>query len=170
MAHMTDLAHYADTHGFERDNATQCLAVSGLRHQVFNKISPTSLPQGADCRGCHLAGRRGCQCRHRFFGCRTLDFVGQVETKSPVLRRSRGSDLDDMATRSSLRLKPLLSTVPVVTITNSIHLPGGIFWVARSSQGTNGMTAPYEAGLRPTKRKNNAYKELDDAQFELAHR
>ena len=100
--HWLDLAHYADTHGFERDKRRD----NAWRYrdyviQAFNDDKPYSRflqeqiagdvlwpndPQAVIATGFLAAG--------------PWDFVGQVETKSPALRRSaRSLDLDDMATQ-----------------------------------------------------------------------
>jgi hypothetical protein len=91
--HWLDLAHYADTHGFERDkrrpnawhyrdwvidafNADKPY-MDFLREQIAGDPIPTG-----------------------FLAAGPWDFVGHVETKSPILKRSaRNLDLDDMATQ-----------------------------------------------------------------------
>lgn len=100
--HWLDIAHYADTHGFERDqrrdNAWRYRdyvinALNAdkpydqfLREQIAGDILSPQDPQAITATGFLAAG--------------PWDFVGQVETKSDVLRRSaRTLDLDDMVTQ-----------------------------------------------------------------------
>ena len=124
--HWLDLAHYADTHGFERDKRRP----NAWRYRdTSSNLSTRTSPTFASLRSRLLrmsSGRTtGCQCRHRFFGCRTLGFRRTGGNQSPVLRRSARA-LSTWTTwqhRSSLRLKPLPLTVPVVTITSSIPFP-----------------------------------------------
>ncbi len=100
--HWLDIAHYADTHGFERDqrrdNAWRyrdyvIKALNSdkpydqfLREQIAGDVIAPNDPQAITATGFLAAG--------------PWDFVGQVETKSDVLRRSaRTLDLDDMVTQ-----------------------------------------------------------------------
>ena len=100
--HWLDIAHYADTHGFERDkrrdNAWRyrdyvIRALNEdkpydrfLQEQIAGDVFWPDNEQAVIATGFLSAG--------------PWDFVGQVETKSPVLRRSaRSLDLDDMATQ-----------------------------------------------------------------------
>ncbi|MDG1894502.1 MAG: DUF1549 domain-containing protein [Fuerstiella sp.] len=100
--HWLDIAHYADTHGFERDkrrdNAWRyrdyvIRALNEdrpydrfLQEQIAGDVLWPDNEQAVIATGFLAAG--------------PWDFVGQVETKSPVLRRSaRSLDLDDMATQ-----------------------------------------------------------------------
>jgi len=100
--HWLDIAHYADTHGFERDqrrdNAwhyrdyvihalnTDRPYDRFLREQIAGDVLSPNDPQAIAATGFLAAG--------------PWDFVGQVETKSEVLRRSaRTLDLDDMVTQ-----------------------------------------------------------------------
>ncbi|MDP1586382.1 MAG: DUF1549 domain-containing protein, partial [Prosthecobacter sp.] len=100
--HWLDIAHYADTHGFERDqrrdNAWRYRdyvinALNAdkpydqfLREQIAGDVFSPNDPQAIAATGFLAAG--------------PWDFVGQVETKSDVLRRSaRTLDLDDMVTQ-----------------------------------------------------------------------
>lgn len=100
--HWLDLAHYADTHGFERDkrrehawryrdyviesfNADKPYA-RFLREQIAGDVLWPDDPAAVVATGFLAAG--------------PWDFVGQVETKSPELRRAaRALDLDDMVTQ-----------------------------------------------------------------------
>ncbi len=100
--HWLDIAHYADTHGFERDqrrdnawhyrdyviNAlnTDQPYDRFLREQIAGDVIAPNDPQAIAATGFLAAG--------------PWDFVGQVEAKSDVLRRSaRALDLDDMVTQ-----------------------------------------------------------------------
>mgnify|MGYP006253739125 FL=1 len=100
------------------------------------------------------------------------DFVGQVETKSPVLRRSaRALDLDDMATQ-------VFTSTQAVTLNcarchdhkldpisqEEYFRVSAVF--AGNKRDDRNIT---EAGLKTyEKEKQRLTKELDDAQFELA--
>jgi cytochrome c553 len=100
--HWLDIAHYADTHGFERDqlrpNAWRYRdwvidAINRdlpydefLRRQIAGDVLAPDDPDSVVATGFLAAG--------------PWDFVGQVETKSDVLRRqARADDLDDMLTQ-----------------------------------------------------------------------
>jgi hypothetical protein len=100
--HWLDIAHYADTHGFERDqlrpNAWRYRdwVVDALnrdlpydeflRRQIAGDVIAPDDPDHVVAAGFLTAG--------------PWDFVGQVETKSDVLRRqARADDLDDMVTQ-----------------------------------------------------------------------
>ncbi len=100
--HWLDIAHYADTHGFERDqlrpNAWRyrdyvIAALNAdkpynqfIREQIAGDVIAPSDPQAVIATGFLAAG--------------PWDFVGQVEAKSDVLKRAaRAGDLDDMATQ-----------------------------------------------------------------------
>ena len=100
--HWLDIAHYADTHGFERDklrpdawpyrdyvirafNANKPYD-RFLQEQIAGDVLWPDDPDAVVATGFLAAG--------------PWDFVGQVETKSPILRRSaRALDLDDMMTQ-----------------------------------------------------------------------
>ncbi|QDS95321.1 Planctomycete cytochrome C [Roseimaritima multifibrata] len=100
--HWLDLAHYADTHGFERDrrrdNAWRYRdyvidAFNNdkpfprfLQEQIAGDVLWPEEPEAIVATGFLAAG--------------PWDYVGHVETKSPILRRAaRTLDLDDMATQ-----------------------------------------------------------------------
>lgn len=101
--HWLDIAHYADTHGFERDklrpdawryrdyvidslNADKPYD-QFLREQIAGDVIAPNDPQCVIATGFLAAG--------------PWDFVGQVETKSDMLKRAaRALDLDDMATQT----------------------------------------------------------------------
>jgi hypothetical protein len=100
--HWLDIAHYADTHGFERDqlrphawryrdyvidslNADKPYD-QFLREQIAGDVIAPQDPQAVIATGFLAAG--------------PWDFVGHVETKSPMLKRAaRAGDLDDMVTQ-----------------------------------------------------------------------
>lgn len=100
--HWLDIAHYADTHGFERDqrrdNAWRyrdwvIRALNAdkpyddfLRNQIAGDVLRPDDPDAVIATGFLAAG--------------PWDFVGQAETPSPVLKRlARADDLDDMLTQ-----------------------------------------------------------------------
>jgi len=100
--HWLDIAHYADTHGFERDqlrpNAWRyrdwvIRSLNAdlpydefLRRQIAGDVLAPDDPESVTAAGFVVAG--------------PWDFVGQVETRSDVLRRqARADDLDDMVTQ-----------------------------------------------------------------------
>jgi cytochrome c553 len=100
--HWLDIAHYADTHGFERDkrrdNAWRYRDYvirsfnddkpydQFLREQIAGDAMPDPTTDSIIATGFLAAG--------------PWDFVGQVETKSPKLNRAaRALDLDDMLTQ-----------------------------------------------------------------------
>jgi hypothetical protein len=100
--HWLDIAHYADTHGFERDQLRphawryRDWVIDALnrdlpydeflRRQIAGDVLAPDDPDHVIAAGVLAAG--------------PWDFVGQVETKSDVLRRqARADDLDDMVTQ-----------------------------------------------------------------------
>ncbi|MEQ2006908.1 MAG: DUF1553 domain-containing protein [Limisphaerales bacterium] len=100
--HWLDIAHYADTHGFERDQlrpnawryrdyVIESLNADKpydefLREQIAGDVIAPNDPQAVIATGFLAAG--------------PWDFVGHVETKSDMLKRAaRAGDLDDMATQ-----------------------------------------------------------------------
>lgn len=100
--HWLDIAHYADTHGFERDqrrdnawhyrdyviNAlnTDKPYDQFLREQIAGDVMAPDDPPSVAATGFLAAG--------------PWDYVGQVETKSDALRKAaRALDLDDMVTQ-----------------------------------------------------------------------
>jgi mono/diheme cytochrome c family protein len=100
--HWLDIAHYADTHGFERDQlrpnawryrdyVVDSLNVDKpydqfLREQIAGDVLAPNDPQAVIATGFLAAG--------------PWDFVGQVETQSDVLKRAaRAGDLDDIVTQ-----------------------------------------------------------------------
>jgi mono/diheme cytochrome c family protein len=100
--HWLDIAHYADTHGFERDqlrpNAWRYrdYVIASLnadkpydrfiREQIAGDVVAPADPEAIVATGFLAAG--------------PWDFVGQVETQSALLKRAaRAGDLDDMVTQ-----------------------------------------------------------------------
>jgi hypothetical protein len=100
--HWLDIAHYADTHGFERDQRRDnawpyrdwvIRAINNdmpydqfLRDQIAGDALRPTDPDAVIATGFLAAG--------------PWDFVGQAETPSPVLKRlARADDLDDMLTQ-----------------------------------------------------------------------
>ena len=100
--HWLDIAHYADTHGFERDKVRQHAwrwrdyvidAFNAdkpydrfLREQIAGDVFAPDDPEAVIATGFLAAG--------------PWDFVGNAETKSPILKRAaRAGDLDDMLTQ-----------------------------------------------------------------------
>jgi hypothetical protein len=100
--HWLDISHFADTHGFERDQIREHAwryrdwVIRALnedmpydrfvRLQIAGDAMEPDNPQAVIATGFLAAG--------------PWDFVGQVETPSPVLRRlARADDLDDMLTQ-----------------------------------------------------------------------
>jgi mono/diheme cytochrome c family protein len=91
--HWFDLAHYADTHGFERDKRRpHAWPYRDWVIGAFNADTPYM-----DFLREQLAGD---PIPTGFLAAGPWDFVGQVEAKSGILKRSaRNLDLDDMATQ-----------------------------------------------------------------------
>ncbi len=100
--HWLDIAHYADTHGFERDQVREHAwryrdwvirsfnrdepYIDFLQKQIAGDALHPDDPDSVVATGFLAAG--------------PWDFVGQAETPSPVLRRlARADDLDDMVTQ-----------------------------------------------------------------------
>jgi hypothetical protein len=100
--HWLDIAHYADTHGFERDRRRN--SAWPYRDYVIGSFN-TDKPYDRFIRE-QLAGDvlwpedAQAVIATGFLAAGPWDFVGQKETQSPLLRRSaRNLDLDDMATQ-----------------------------------------------------------------------
>ena len=100
--HWLDIAHYADTHGFERDRRRP----NAWRYRdyvinAFNHDKPYDRFLQEQIAGDVLwPGDGNAVIATGFLAAGPWDFVGQVEAKSPVLRRAaRNLDLDDMATQ-----------------------------------------------------------------------
>ena len=171
--HWLDLAHYADTHGFERDKRRpNAWRYRDYVIKSFNEDKPylrflkeqiagdVIWPKDADA-----------NVAIGFLAAGPWDFVGQVETKSPVLRRSaRALDLDDMATQ-------VFTSTQAVTLNCARchdHKLDPIsqeeyFRVSAVFAGNKRDDRTIsEAGLKAyEKEKQRLTKELDDAQHEL---
>ena len=106
--HWLDIAHYADTHGFERDQ----LRPNAWRYRDYviaalNTDKPYDQFLREQIAGDVLAQTSKLQTPNSellsatgFLAAGPWDFVGQIETKSDVLRRAaRADDLDDMVTQ-----------------------------------------------------------------------
>jgi hypothetical protein len=100
--HWLDIAHYADTHGFERDQ----LRPNAWRYrdyviEALNADKPYDQFLREQIAGDVLApGEAQTVVATGFLAAGPWDFVGQVETKSDMLRRAaRAGDLDDMVTQ-----------------------------------------------------------------------
>ncbi len=100
--HWLDIAHYADTHGFERDK----LRENAWRYRdyvirSFNADKPYDQFLREQIAGDILApDDHDSVVATGFLAAGPWDYVGQIETKSDVLRRSaRTLDLDDMVTQ-----------------------------------------------------------------------
>jgi hypothetical protein len=102
--HWLDIVHYADTHGFERDQ----LRPNAWRYRdyvidAFNADKPYDLFIKEQIAGDALNQESGIKTLESlgFLAAGPFDFVGQVETKSPILNRAaRALDLDDMVTQT----------------------------------------------------------------------
>ena len=102
--HWLDIVHYADTHGFERDQ----LRPNAWRYRdyvidSFNADKRYDQFIQEQIAGDALAAnsRKTNQASLGFLAAGPFDFVGQVETKSPMLNRAaRALDLDDMVTQT----------------------------------------------------------------------
>ena len=100
--HWLDIAHYADTHGFERDKLRpNAWHYRDYVIQSFNEDKPYDRFLQEQIAGDALwPDDKDAIVATGFLAAGPWDFVGQVETKSPVLRRSaRALDLDDMVTQ-----------------------------------------------------------------------
>ena len=98
--HWLDIVHYADTHGFERDQ----LRPNAWHYRdyvidSFNTDKPYDLFLREQIAGDALSTPN--LTALGFLAAGPWDFVGQVETKSDMLRRAaRAGDLDDMVTQT----------------------------------------------------------------------
>lgn len=100
--HWLDIAHYADTHGFERDQlrpnawryrdyVIESLNADKPYDQFLREQIAGDVLAPADAKAVTATG---------FLAAGPWDFVGQVETKSDMLKRAaRAGDLDDMVTQ-----------------------------------------------------------------------
>ena len=100
--HWLDIAHYADTHGFERDKLrSDAWPYRDYVIRAFNADKPYDRFLQEQIAGDVLwPNEPDAVVATGFLAAGPWDFVGQVETKSPILRRSaRALDLDDMMTQ-----------------------------------------------------------------------
>ena len=100
--HWLDIAHYADTHGFERDKLRpDAWPYRDYVIGAFNTDKPYDrFLQEQIASDVLWPGEPDVVVATGFLAAGPWDFVGQVETKSPILRRSaRALDLDDMVTQ-----------------------------------------------------------------------
>ena len=100
--HWLDIAHYADTHGFERDKRRpHAWPYRDYVIRSFNEDKPYLKFLQEQIAGDALwPDDPDAVIATGFLAAGPWDFVGQVETRSGVLRRSaRALDLDDMATQ-----------------------------------------------------------------------
>ena len=100
--HWLDIAHYADTHGFERDKRRpHAWRYRDYVIKAFNEDKPYDRFLREQIAGDVISpDDQDAVVATGFLAAGPWDFVGQVETKSPVLRRSaRALDLDDIATQ-----------------------------------------------------------------------
>jgi cytochrome c553 len=100
--HWLDIVHYADTHGFERDQlrpnawryrdyVIESLNADKPYHEFLREQIAGDVIRPDDQKAVIATG---------FLAAGPWDFVGQVETKSDMLRRAaRAGDLDDMVTQ-----------------------------------------------------------------------
>jgi len=172
--HWLDIAHYADTHGFERDKRRpNAWRYRDYVIKSFNEDKPYLRFLKEQIAGDVIWPEdAGANVATGFLAAGPWDFVGQVETKSPVLRRSaRALDLDDMATQ-------VFTSTQAVTLNCARchdHKLDPIsqeeyFRVSAVFAGNRrGDRTISEAGLKAyEKEKQRLTKQLDDAQFELA--
>ena len=172
--HWLDLAHYADTHGFERDKRRpNAWRYRDYVIKSFNEDKPYLRFLKEQIAGDVIwPDDEDANVAIGFLAAGPWDFVGQVETKSPVLRRSaRALDLDDMATQ-------VFTSTQAVTLNCARchdHKLDPIsqeeyFRVSAVFAGNKRDDRTInEAGLKAyEKEKQRLTKELDDAQHELA--
>ena len=172
--HWLDLAHYADTHGFERDKRRpNAWRYRDYVIKSFNEDKPYLRFLKEQIAGDVIWPEdEDANVAIGFLAAGPWDFVGQVETKSPVLRRSaRALDLDDMATQ-------VFTSTQAVTLNCARchdHKLDPIsqeeyFRVSAVFAGNKRDDRTIsEAGLKAyEKEKQCLTKELDDAQHELA--
>ncbi len=100
--HWLDIAHYADTHGYERDQRRD----NAWRYRdyvidAFNADKPYDRFLTEQIAGDVLSpDKPDAVIATGFLAAGPWDFVGHIETKSEALRRAaRGDDLDDMVTQ-----------------------------------------------------------------------
>ncbi|QIF05197.1 DUF1553 domain-containing protein [Roseimicrobium sp. ORNL1] len=100
--HWLDIAHYADTHGFERDQKREhAWPYRDWVVRAFNSDMPYDAFIRQQIAGDVIAPQnRDAVIATGFLAAGPWDFVGQKETPSPMLKRqARADDLDDMVTQ-----------------------------------------------------------------------
>ncbi len=100
--HWLDIAHYGDTHGFERDKLREnAWHYRDYVIRAFNDDKPYDQFLREQIAGDVISpDNADCVVATGFLAAGPWDFVGQAETKSPVLNRAaRALDLDDMVTQ-----------------------------------------------------------------------
>ncbi|MDF1812909.1 MAG: DUF1553 domain-containing protein [Verrucomicrobiales bacterium] len=100
--HWLDIAHYADTHGFERDKRRPVAwRYRDYVIDAFNQDKPYDRFIREQIAGDVLYPQdEAATIATGFLAAGPWDFVGHVETKSPLLKRAaRALDLDDMTTQ-----------------------------------------------------------------------
>lgn len=100
--HWLDIAHYGDTHGFERDKLRDnAWPYRDYVIRAFNEDKPYDQFIREQIAGDVIAPNDAdAVVATGFLAAGPWDFVGQVEAKSPVLNRAaRSLDLDDMVTQ-----------------------------------------------------------------------
>lgn len=100
--HWLDIAHYADTHGFERDQKREnAWPYRDWVIRAFNDDMPYDQFVRTQLAGDVIApDDRDAVIATGFLTAGPYDFVGQMETPSPALKRqARADDLDDMVTQ-----------------------------------------------------------------------
>jgi mono/diheme cytochrome c family protein len=100
--HWLDIAHYADTHGFERDRRRDfAWRYRDYVIDSFNDDKPYDRFLQEQIAGDSMwPGSNEALIATGFLAAGPWDFVGQVEAKSGILKRAaRSLDLDDMATQ-----------------------------------------------------------------------
>jgi hypothetical protein len=100
--HWLDIAHYADTHGFERDQVREhAWRYRDWVIQAFNDDMPYPQFLQKQIAGDAIEPNNPSSViATGFLAAGPFDFVGQKETPSPVLKRlARADDLDDMVTQ-----------------------------------------------------------------------
>jgi hypothetical protein len=172
--HWLDLAHYADTHGFERDKRRHhAWRYRDYVIRSFNQDKPYLRFLKEQIAGDVIwPSDEDANVATGFLAAGPWDFVGQVETKSPVLRRSaRALDLDDMATQvftSSLAVTLNCARCHDHKLDPISQEEYYRIWAVFAGNRRDDRTIS-EAGLKAyEKKKKSLTEQLDDAQFELA--
>ena len=137
----------------------------GIRHQIFQRGSPPSSSRSRLLET-PFGGRRGCQRRYRFSGCRALGFRRTSGNRARSRRSAR-------AVGRHGNLCPLTQAVSFqparCTITNSTPSPRRNTSGKRSlRREQTGWRTISEVDLKAYEKESSFTKELDDAQHELA--